>query len=71
MAKSDRRGGPVDVSLNTRDSGEKGWADAEPFPGPHAGADKDYFGNLEKFKRTDNMAAEPNRNKGNESGQKP
>lgn len=53
-----RRDIPIDINV-------------QRVPGPREGADnsaadRDYFGNFKKFERTDNMAEEPNRNKGSD-----
>lgn len=56
-----RREMPADVELGAH------------RPGPrdqNRDADADYFGNLKKFERHDNMAAEPTRSKAGEPGQK-
>lgn len=55
-----RREMPVDVELG-------------PRPGPrdqNRDADKDYFGNLKRFERHDDMAAEPTRSKAGEPGRR-
>lgn len=58
-----RRGGPVDWEV-AHDG-------APPSTVENSAADADYFGNLKKFRRTDDMASEPNRSKKNEADQKP
>ena len=53
-----RRSGPQDLGVDKRPGG----IGSDQFPNGKD-ADADYFGNLKSFKRTDNMAAEPNRKK--------
>lgn len=55
-----RRGGPIDLEISEAHGGKPPLPDA----GGNAAADADYFGNLKKFERHDNMAAEPTRKKG-------
>ena len=57
--KSARRWMPVDLEIN-----EHRHAEIDS----HADADKDYYGNFKKFARTDDMSAEPTRDKGCEPG---
>lgn len=66
MSKTyERRGGPVDIAVERAGLADRGG-------GGNAAADKDYFSGIKKFSgHTESSAAEPNRNKGNESGQKP
>ena len=59
-----RREGPVNLNLGQKQPKYEGQSQGDD-------AWKDYTRNLEKFRRTDDCAAEPNRGKGNESGQKP
>lgn len=49
---------------------EQSGKEAKPSKEAHIGADKDYFGNLKRFERKDDMSAEPTRSSGNEKSQK-
>ena len=60
---------PVDVEAAEFQKMKPG--DAACSGAGHEAADADVNANLKKFARRDNMAAEPNRSKGNESGQRP
>lgn len=63
--RSARRGGPVDVDRNTRDSGEDGWAKAKPDAPGTPNGDADYFGGIKKFSNySADPAAAPNRDAG-------
>ena len=57
---SARRGMPVDILVE-----HFGHAAPQQYA-TRADADADYFGNLKKFERHDNMAAYPTRNKAGE-----
>lgn len=59
---SERRQGPVDIILDDLGSPSARSCDT------HDKADADYFGNLKKFERHDDMAAEPNRGKSSDGG---
>lgn len=59
---SERRQGHVDIILEDLDS------PSTRSCVNHDAADADYFGNLKKFERHDDMAAEPNRDKAGEPG---
>lgn len=64
---------------NKKSEGRRQYTDIEvdrrgnPGPDTHArpSADADYFGNLQKFHRTSDPSAYPNRDRGNESTNKP
>ena len=65
---SQRRHGPVDVEAAEFQKMKPGQPKCEV--GDYSEADHDRYHNLRKFERHDDMAAEPNRGKGNESGQR-
>ncbi len=59
------------TSVSPGDSSTFRRREGDPNPVEDTGADKDYFGNLKSFRRTEDMAADPTRKPGDERAQDP
>jgi len=68
MAELDRINNPNNTDTWRRRNPQEREMDNDGNSG--AAASKDYFGNLKKFERHEWSGREPNRNTGNEKGQK-
>lgn len=67
--RSRGRDGPVDLEVAPQLGLKPGQPACDVHA--HAAADADYFGNLKRFERHDNMAAEPTRERGYPKGTRP